>query len=290
MFKRLGKSGPKLLPACHSGSEAQKGRRSTMEDTHVHMDDVNDKYKFTPDMTRAFYAVYDGHGGRHAAELAEKFLHECVLKSDDLKNKEATDDEILNVLRGGFDRTDSIIMKRSLEGMWNDGCTAVVVLVMGTKLYIGNLGDAEAVLARRKENTLTAELLTFKHKPSDPDERKRIESAGGHVVFGRVLGSLAVSRALGDTEFKVPRNKASADFVSKDPFLKCVTIDPDVPFLIVACDGLWDKVTYQQAVDFVSSRYVNGVSPEDTARQLVEKALKDGTLDNVSVIIVYFSW
>ena len=74
MLKMMGggkDSGPKTVPACKSGSEAQQGRRSTMEDTHVHFDDVSDKYGFPRDITRAFYGVFDGHGGRHAAELAE---------------------------------------------------------------------------------------------------------------------------------------------------------------------------------------------------------------------------
>jgi len=266
-----------------------------MEDTHVHLDDVNDKYKFPSDMTRAFYAVYDGHGGVHAADLAQKYLHECVLKSDELKKKGITDDEILATMRGGFTRTDSVIKKKSMEGMWSDGCTAVSIIVMGSKLYIGNLGDAEAVIARKqKDGSLAAELLTFKHKPNDKDERQRIEDAGGHVVFGRVLGSLAVSRALGDAEFKTPRNKAEKDFVSSDPFLKTVQIGPDVPFMILACDGLWDKVTYQAAVDFVANLHKGGgkgsLSPEEAAQMLVKKALDDGTLDNVSVIIVYFTW
>ena len=87
-----------------------------------------------------------------------------------------------------------------------------------------------------------AECVTYKHKPNSPEERERIEKAGGHVVFGRVLGSLAVSRALGDSEFKMPRNKAQDDFVSSVPFLKSYPLGPDVPFMIIACDGLWDKV------------------------------------------------
>ena len=62
---------PKIVPCCRSGSDAQQGRRMTMEDTHVHFDDVSEKYSFPKDITRAFYAVYDGHGGRRAAEAAE---------------------------------------------------------------------------------------------------------------------------------------------------------------------------------------------------------------------------
>jgi len=288
VLKRMG--GSKVVPVCQSGSEAQQGRRSSMEDTHVHFDDVSEKYGFPKGVSRAFYAVYDGHGGRHAAELAEKYLHECVLKSEELKKKDITDDEILAVIRGAYLRTDSIILQKSRSEFWNDGCTVVSVLLMNNKLYIGNLGDAEAVVARKKDGALAAECVTFKHKPGDPDERERIQKAGGHVVFGRVLGSLAVSRAFGDGEFKVPRNKSEAHFVSNDPFLQTVQIDPDVPFMVIACDGLWDRCTYQEAVDYVESLRKEGTSPADAARLLVRKALDAGTLDNVSVIIVYFSW
>ena len=192
-----------------------------------------------------------------------------MLKSGELKKKDITDDEVLAVMRGAFMRTDSVIMQRSKTEGWNDGCTVVAVLVLNSKfvlhkisfianaasrqtmvqlllmlhrLYIGNLGDAEAVVARQKPEGLVAECVTYKHKPNSPEERERIEKAGGHVVFGRVLGSLAVSRAFGDSEFKAPRNKAEEHFVSSDPFLQAVPIGPDVPFMIIACDGLWDKV------------------------------------------------
>jgi len=293
MFKK--KSDSKVVPVCVSGSEAQKGRRATMEDTHIHLDDVTSMYKFPPDMSRAFYGVYDGHGGIRAAEIAKQYLHECIIRSDELKKKDLTDEQILELVRVGFKRTDSVVLKRSQEGgFWDDGCTAVSVLVWGSKLYIGNVGDAEAVLARKqKDGSYVAELLTFKHKPTDEAERKRIKEAGGSVVFGRVLGTLAVSRAFGDGEFKLPRCRATADFVSSDPFLKAVPIDENCQFMVIACDGLWDKMTYSEAVDLVSvlpKTGKNAVTPEDAAKKLVTTALEKGTLDNVSCIVVYFSW
>lgn len=45
----------------------------------------------------------------------------------------------------------------------------------------------------------------------------RLEAAGCHVLFGRVLGTLAVSRAFGDIEFKHPYNRAAQDYVSPVP-------------------------------------------------------------------------
>jgi hypothetical protein len=41
----------------------------------------------------------------------------------------------------------------------------------------------------------------------DDSERERVQLAGGFVIFGRVGGTLAVSRAFGDKPFKVPHSK-----------------------------------------------------------------------------------
>jgi serine/threonine protein phosphatase PrpC len=53
------------------------------------------------------------------------------------------------------------------------------------------------------------------------------------------LGSLAVSRSLGDIDFKFPHNKAEGDFVSAEPFLNVVKLGKEHEFLVLACDGLW---------------------------------------------------
>lgn len=50
----------------------------------------------------------------------------------------------------------------------------------------------------------------------------------------RVQGSLAISRAIGDMHLK--------DWVISDPEIKRVPLTSDCEFLIMASDGLWDKV------------------------------------------------
>lgn len=54
-----------------------------------------------------------------------------------------------------------------------------------------------------------------------------------HGVW-RVHGSLAVSRAIGDRHLK--------QWVTAEPVTKVVKIIPEYEFLILASDGLWDKV------------------------------------------------
>ena len=60
------------------------------------------------------------------------------------------------------------------------------------------------------------------------NERDRIKKAGGHVVFGRVMGSLAVARSLGDRDFKYPFNKADGDFVSAEPYIMKIDLTPGI--------------------------------------------------------------
>jgi len=134
-----------------------------------------------------------------------------------------------------------------------------------------------------------AVCLTEKHTSTHSNEITRIEQAGGHVTFGRVLGSLAVSRAIGDKDFKCPYNKSHADFISAEPFIKKVDIGPQNPYLIIACDGLWDKLTHQEAVDFVAKCKNSGKDPSETAQMLVKQALDMGSFDNVSAIVVYLN-
>lgn len=157
-------------------------------------------------------------------------------------------------------------------------------------MYVGNLGDSEVVVARGSGRGCFAECVSFKHKPTDPQERERIEKAGGHVIFGRVLGSLAVSRALGDAGYKSQNSNPAEDFVSSDPYVRAVAIGPDVPFIIVACDGLWDRLTYQDAVDYVRLQFNAHVPPDEAAARLADRAIDVGSQDNVSVVVVYLTW
>ena len=78
------------------------------------------------------------------------------------------------------------------------GCTATTMLLTQTEIYCANAGDSRTVLSRGKQ----AVPLSEDHKPDDAIERKRIYNANGFVEDGRVNGMLALSRALGDFEYK----------------------------------------------------------------------------------------
>eukprot|EP01102_Stenamoeba_stenopodia_P021981 TRINITY_DN89_c0_g1_i2.p1 TRINITY_DN89_c0_g1~~TRINITY_DN89_c0_g1_i2.p1 ORF type:complete len:450 (-),score=95.97 TRINITY_DN89_c0_g1_i2:118-1467(-) len=270
-----------------SGVYCTIGKRPRMEDVHVVYDNFRE---VVPDLLKddqdySFYAVYDGHGGREAAEKVEKHLHRCIVEDPAFaegKVEEAT--------RNGYFKADSIMLEEAKVEGWTSGAVVVTSLLKGNTLYIANAGDSEIILGRKmlNKNAHRAIVLSYKHRPTNADEKSRIEAEGGYVFHGRLYGTLAVSRALGDFEFKKP--KSDGNFVSVEPALKTLTLKPVDEFVILACDGLWDKVGYQDAVNLVASKRAEGMTAAQIAQELVAEAVRRDSMDNVSAVVVFFKW
>jgi len=87
------------------------------------------------------------------------------------------------------------------------------------------------------------------HKPELKSEKDRIENAGGFVEDNRVKGVLALSRAIGDLQYK-----GDANFELKDqmlvaiPEIRIQKLSSSIDFLIIACDGIWDCLTSEDCV------------------------------------------
>ena len=70
-------------------------------------------------------------------------------------------------------------------------------------------------------------------------EKARICAAGGFVDFGRVNGNLALSRAIGDFEFKKSAELSpEQQIVTAYPDVIAHNITDDDEFLVIACDGM----------------------------------------------------
>ena len=78
------------------------------------------------------------------------------------------------------------------------GTTATVVLITRTQMICANAGDSRTVLCKGGR----AVNMSEDHKPENSGELSRIQRSGGFVEEGRVNGMLALSRALGDFEYK----------------------------------------------------------------------------------------
>jgi protein phosphatase 2C family protein 2/3 len=121
------------------------------------------------------------------------------------------------------------------------GCTCCVALITKTEVYVANAGDTRAVIASKGK----AKDLSIDHKPDLPSEKRRVQRAGGFVEEGRVNGIIAISRAIGDWEYKNPQFKPEDNMVSAVPEIMVEPLRPDHDFMIIACDGIWDCLTSQ---------------------------------------------
>ena len=180
---------------------------------------------------------------------------------------------------------------------WACGSTLAALLVTRRSLTVANVGDSRAVLCRAG----AALPLSRDHKPKVAAERQRILAAGGFIVDGRVNGDLSLSRALGDFRHKslghLPPSKQP---VSSEPEVRSTKRTGDEHFVLLACDGLWDVISSNDATAFVNNRLERVASPltqpleMESARlalavvceDLCSEAVARGSTDNVSVIIV----
>ena len=92
------------------------------------------------------------------------------------------------------------------------------------------------------------EPLSDDHKPDNEQEKARIEAAGGFVEENRVNGSLALSRALGDFEYKGAALEFTEQAVTCDPDCKTVTRQAADQFVFLACDGIWNFMSSQEVL------------------------------------------
>lgn len=285
-------SNPIIDKEHHAGSDiltafglcAMQGWRMSMEDAHVCTTNLNNG----EDEHVAYYAVFDGHGGASVAAF-------CGEKADTILSKQKTfkDKNYAQALIDAFIASDEEILRDPVLKNDHSGCTATTVLIskLKQKIICANAGDSRTVLSTGK----LAKALSFDHKPTLKSERSRILAADGFVEMDRVNGNLALSRAIGDFEFK-----SNSQLPPHEQIVTCV---PDImehslnydkdEFVVLACDGIWDCLSSQECVDLVHYGISKGdMSLEQIASRIVDVCCSpttEGTgigCDNMSIVIV----
>ncbi|KAK1770964.1 phosphatase 2C-domain-containing protein [Phialemonium atrogriseum] len=271
------------------GVSAMQGWRISMEDAHTTVLNLlasNKDAEKSHASRLSFFGVYDGHGGDKVAHFAGENIHHIIAKQETFK---AGDYE--QAMKDGFLATDRAILNDPKYEEEVSGCTACVGLITGDKIYIANAGDSRSVLGVKGR----AKPLSFDHKPQNEGEKARITAAGGFVDFGRVNGNLALSRAIGDFEFKKSADLApEQQIVTAYPDVVVHDLGEDDEFLVLACDGIWDCQSSQAVIEFVRRGIAAKQELEKICENMMDNCLASNSetggvgCDNMTMIIVGF--
>eukprot|EP01136_Pigoraptor_vietnamica_P041030 Opistho-1_new@13527 len=261
-------------------ASCMQGWRVSMEDAHTTL------LRVPGDEGASFFAVYDGHGGAKVAKYAGEWVHTKIVNNSEYMkgNYEAA-------IQNGFLKADEDMLTDASMKNVTAGSTAVCILIKDKKIYCGNAGDSRCVLSSGGVQI----PLSFDHKPINEGESQRITAAGGFVEFGRVNGNLALSRAIGDFEFKTnPAMSAQDQIVTVFPEVITKPLTEREEFIVLACDGIWDVMSNQDVVDFIRSRIARLVPLEKIVEELLDACLAPEShiggvgCDNMTAVIVAF--
>jgi len=263
-------------------SHSLQGKRESNEDQHSIIFNLNGSNKEMNDIN--FLSVYDGHGGK----LVSKYLKDNLpiyfmkkFKTNIYLKQEMFSKYVNNV----YDLIQTNLKKEHPRAVNYCGSTSCIIIhcidheEKKSFLWIINVGDSRAVLSNKNGIAIP---LSKDHKPNSPEERVRIEKLGGKITYDGVdwrVKDLSLSRAFGDVE--------CTPYVTHLPQIYCRKLSTSDKFLILACDGLWDVLTNQDAVDFIID-LKNKNYKGNYAKVLAEHALEKGSMDNVTVIVYYF--
>lgn len=262
-------------------SYSLQGRRSTQEDQHITMLNIDGKNN---EMNKInFFGVFDGHGGKKVSHylrnnlpgfFTTKFNKNIFFKNDAFTKYT---NQIYDLLQNNLKEKHP----RAVEYCGSTACVGIHTIDDNKQyLWIINVGDSRAVLCNKDGISVQ---LSVDHKPNLAEEKKRIESLGGKIIFDGVdwrVKTLSLSRAFGDLD--------CCPYVTHLPNIYKYKISSKDKFLIIACDGLWDALSNKQAIEYVRDLQFTNYQG-NYSRKLAEYAFEKGSYDNITVIIYFIN-
>lgn len=297
------------------GVSERQGRRPSMEDTYlIQLKEKKFVQSKTPNSLKvaqypyqySLFGIFDGHGGSGAAHLAAHYFAHYFSQPHAMSTW-LSDSRFAEI----FKKTNVQIMHSTRSG--TTACIGYIQYFQKNtpRLSLAWVGDTRAVLGSY-DNTVMYQ--TRDHKPNDPREesliKARTDRNGRQCLISlgnpcRVNGILALSRALG--------NRDIAECISAEPEVFSIELTPKQhKLLIIACDGVWDVMSCQDALTIVAKAIehyqttphpdIERIIPQEkimqegnsiavyASRCLIDAAYNKGSTDNLSALIILFDW
>jgi pyruvate dehydrogenase phosphatase len=258
----------------------------------------------------AYYSPYEDLRTMKMKEIHQNSLNhyaEELLTMNMLENNEPLNME--QILTNSFLKLDRDIIIEALPAPGHpidtdmldtaiSGSCATVALLKGKDLYVGNCGDARAIIGQENEDgTYTPLPVSYEHNAENMNEIKRIFSEhpknehSSIIRDGRLLELLLPFRAFGDVRFKwsakdlkeyvvpnyghgtIPNNYFSPPYVTAKPEVVHRKLTYKDKFLVLATDGLWELLSPERVVQLVGN-HMNGQQSFDPYQLPTDRSIK----------------
>ena len=262
-------------------SHSVQGLRQSNEDQHVYFLNLDGENSKVNNIN--FLGVFDGHGGKTVSKFLRDTVPKYFSKKMDTKvySNSKSSSKLFNYI---FNEVQQKLVQKHPKAVNWCGSTALCGLI--TKhhtydkkiLWIINVGDSRAVLCNHNNEAVQ---LSIDHKPNSKSEKDRIEQLGGKIKFDGSdwrIKDLSLSRAFGDTD--------ATPYITHLPQIYKYNLNKKDKFIVLACDGLWDVMSNKKVTDYVLN-LINKNFQGNYSKKLTEKALKEGSTDNVTAIVLF---
>lgn len=242
----------------------------------------------SPGYNTTLLGVFDGHGedgdkiSRVIPHIVQDFLNDAsnISKLDNKKDLGKAFHKYIKTHypEAKYSGTTACMCVKThgvgIGGFWGD-------FGSGPNMCFYNVGDSRAIVVRDGK----VFFATHDHKPEDPQEKERIEKAGGCVYGGRACknrysGGYALSRSWGDYHY---------DGILGRDGDGCMCLIEKNDYVVLATDGLWDALTNEEVAEFITAHQNESV--QTIAEQLAQKARsgdnkqKFDSVDDITVIV-----
>lgn len=264
--------------------------------------------KFLGSESKSLFGVFDGHGGREVAVYCsdhygqilsdktsvideqgiEEWLRRSFLDVDTALRTEEGQTKLGNLRREKPPKKSPIIQmlagdkngEDKAEDMMLDsiGATSNVIYIdhEAKKIYVANAGDSRCTMG--KKNSMVE--MSVDHKPECEVEIARITKAGSTITDGRVDGNLNLTRSLGDLKYKSRENLTPEEqAITANPDTLVFDLDDEVDFIIMGCDGIWEKKSNEEMVSYV---YDKLKQQKENNEEDYEKIVRELLLDSIA--------
>ena len=226
----------------------------------------------------SYFALFDGHNGYEVAECLKESLHNYIINDNIFNNP-------VNSILEGFTKAESLVLNKMNNNIINSSCgsCALISVLIDDICHVANLGSSKGFIS-----------LNFGKRIYNLIEQHKTYSIGGNVSsMMKYNARSSLTRSIGDIDFKF---KGEQSTMTAIPDVVSFKIHPEMDFIVLASDELFDVLTNKEIVIIVINICIDGIKQNksfttlltEISKGLIKEALDRSAKDNLSCIFMCF--